>query len=177
MTSVACKAGLVDPLQPIEAYGLGGQTAAAVDDDALTCDEPRALRGKKADHVRNVIGSAPRELPVTRARRCCSLAIGVIFPSVPVASHWIRRRNHPIAFALLWPRPLDVIEDEGVTFTHARLGSAGLTVSRICLGMMSYGNPASRAWHLDEDAAEPIVRRAVEAGITFFDTADIYSEG
>ncbi|MCW2913363.1 MAG: aldo/keto reductase [Actinomycetia bacterium] len=60
---------------------------------------------------------------------------------------------------------------------YIRLGSSGLQVSRICLGMMSYGDPASRAWHLDEDAAEPIVRRAVEAGVTFFDTADMYSGG
>src|SRR5215218_3563567 len=43
--------------------------------------------------------------------------------------------------------------------------------------MMSYGDPASRAWHLGEAEAEPIVRRAVEAGVTFFDTADMYSEG
>ena len=56
-------------------------------------------------------------------------------------------------------------------------GTSGLKVSRICLGMMSYGDPAYRAWLLDEDAAEPIVRRAVEAGITFFDTADMYSDG
>jgi aryl-alcohol dehydrogenase-like predicted oxidoreductase len=60
---------------------------------------------------------------------------------------------------------------------YARVGNAGLKVSRICLGMMSYGDPASRAWFLDEDAAEPIVRRAVEAGVTFFDTADMYSDG
>jgi 1-deoxyxylulose-5-phosphate synthase len=59
---------------------------------------------------------------------------------------------------------------------YIRLGS-GLNVSRICLGMMSYGDPASRAWHLGEQEAEPIVRRAVEAGVTFFDTADMYSEG
>jgi 1-deoxyxylulose-5-phosphate synthase len=60
---------------------------------------------------------------------------------------------------------------------YVRLGSSGLEVSRICLGMMSYGDPASREWHLGEEAAEPIVRRAVEGGVTFFDTADIYSEG
>jgi 1-deoxyxylulose-5-phosphate synthase len=58
-----------------------------------------------------------------------------------------------------------------------RLGWAGLKVSRICLGMMSYGTQAERAWHLDEDAAEPIVKAAVEGGITFFDTADTYSDG
>ena len=60
---------------------------------------------------------------------------------------------------------------------YVRLGSSGLKVSRIALGMMSYGDPRSRAWLLDEDAAEPIVRRAAEAGVTFFDTADMYSEG
>jgi aryl-alcohol dehydrogenase-like predicted oxidoreductase len=58
-----------------------------------------------------------------------------------------------------------------------RLGSSGLKVSRLCLGMMSYGSAATRAWHLEEDAAEPLVRRAVEAGVTFFDTADMYSDG
>jgi aryl-alcohol dehydrogenase-like predicted oxidoreductase len=60
---------------------------------------------------------------------------------------------------------------------YARLGSSGLKVSRICLGMMSYGDPASRAWFLDEQAAEPIVARAVESGVNFFDTSDMYSAG
>ena len=60
---------------------------------------------------------------------------------------------------------------------YVRLGSAGLKVSRICLGMMSYGSQAERAWHLDEAAAEPIVKAAVEGGVTFFDTADTYSDG
>lgn len=60
---------------------------------------------------------------------------------------------------------------------YRRLGSSGLKVSNICLGMMSYGDPASRAWMLREDAAEPIVRAAAEAGVTFFDTADMYSTG
>ncbi|MER7003444.1 aldo/keto reductase [Dactylosporangium sp. NPDC000555] len=58
-----------------------------------------------------------------------------------------------------------------------RLGRTGLQVSEICLGMMSYGSSAWRDWVLDEDAADPFVRRAVEAGITFFDTADVYSLG
>jgi 1-deoxyxylulose-5-phosphate synthase len=58
-----------------------------------------------------------------------------------------------------------------------RVGHAGLHVSRLGLGMMSYGNDGSRPWMLDEAAAEPIVRRAVEGGFTFFDTADMYSEG
>jgi aryl-alcohol dehydrogenase-like predicted oxidoreductase len=57
------------------------------------------------------------------------------------------------------------------------LGSTGLRVSRVCLGMMSYGNASDRPWVLDEEATEPIVRAAVEAGINFFDTADTYSNG
>jgi len=57
------------------------------------------------------------------------------------------------------------------------LGRTGLRVSRICLGMMSYGRHESRPWALGEDAAEPIVRRAVESGIIFFDTADVYNGG
>ncbi|GLZ04147.1 aldo/keto reductase [Actinomadura sp. NBRC 104412] len=60
---------------------------------------------------------------------------------------------------------------------QVRLGRTGMRVSRICLGMMSYGDKSLREWALDEDEAEPIVRRAVEAGVTFFDTADVYSMG
>lgn len=61
-----------------------------------------------------------------------------------------------------------------------RLGKSGLTVSRLCLGCMSYGD-TSKGWHgdwlLDEDAARPFFREALEAGINFFDTANIYSGG
>jgi aryl-alcohol dehydrogenase-like predicted oxidoreductase len=57
------------------------------------------------------------------------------------------------------------------------LGRTGVTVSRLCLGCMSYGDPAWRSWVLDEDAARPFFRRAIEAGINFFDTADMYSLG
>jgi 1-deoxyxylulose-5-phosphate synthase len=60
---------------------------------------------------------------------------------------------------------------------YVNLGKTGLRVSRICLGMMSYGNGSDRPWVLDEDAAEPIVKAAVDGGITFFDTADVYSRG
>ena len=60
---------------------------------------------------------------------------------------------------------------------YTRLGSTGLQVSRICLGMMSYGSPSWREWVLDLDASRPLVRSAVEAGIIFFDTADMYSLG
>jgi 1-deoxyxylulose-5-phosphate synthase len=57
------------------------------------------------------------------------------------------------------------------------LGRTGLRVSRLCLGTMSFGTPAWRTWILDEDASRPIIRRAIEHGFTFFDTADIYSNG
>ena len=60
---------------------------------------------------------------------------------------------------------------------YVNLGYTGLRVSRVCLGMMSYGNNSERPWVLDEDAAEPIVKAAVDGGITFFDTADVYSSG
>jgi aryl-alcohol dehydrogenase-like predicted oxidoreductase len=60
---------------------------------------------------------------------------------------------------------------------YANLGKTGLRVSRICLGMMSFGSGSEREWALDENAAEPIVRRAVESGVTFFDTADVYNGG
>src|ERR1700691_5228440 len=60
---------------------------------------------------------------------------------------------------------------------YVNLGPSGLRVSRICLGMMGFGNGSDRPWVIDEDAAEPIVRAAVEGGITSFDTADTYSKG
>jgi 1-deoxyxylulose-5-phosphate synthase len=60
---------------------------------------------------------------------------------------------------------------------YTRLGTAGVKVSRICLGMMSFGERSHRAWAVDEESAEPIVHKAVEQGVTFFDTADIYNAG
>jgi aryl-alcohol dehydrogenase-like predicted oxidoreductase len=57
------------------------------------------------------------------------------------------------------------------------LGSTGLTVSRICLGCMSYGDPKWRPWVLDESAAQPFFKLALDSGINFFDTADMYSLG
>jgi 1-deoxyxylulose-5-phosphate synthase len=60
---------------------------------------------------------------------------------------------------------------------YTNLGETGLSVSRVCLGMMSFGNDSDRPWVLGEDAAEPIVKAAVEGGVTFFDTADTYSAG
>lgn len=60
---------------------------------------------------------------------------------------------------------------------YTRLGRSGLKVSRICLGMMSYGSSRWRDWVLDEDESRPIIRRAIELGVNFFDTADMYSAG
>ncbi|WCO66955.1 aldo/keto reductase [Iamia majanohamensis] len=62
---------------------------------------------------------------------------------------------------------------------HVKLGGTGLDVSPLCLGTMSYGVPSrgTHPWSLDEEAARPFVRQALEAGITFFDTADVYSDG
>ena len=60
---------------------------------------------------------------------------------------------------------------------YENLGRTGLKVSRICLGMMSYGTPKWRDWVLPEDASRPFIERALELGINFFDTADMYSRG
>jgi aryl-alcohol dehydrogenase-like predicted oxidoreductase len=60
---------------------------------------------------------------------------------------------------------------------YVNLGNTGMKVSRICLGMMSYGSSKWREWVLDEDEARPFVKRALELGINFFDTADMYSVG
>jgi 1-deoxyxylulose-5-phosphate synthase len=62
---------------------------------------------------------------------------------------------------------------------YVKLGSTGLDVSRICLGCMSYGDPdaGNHRWSLGEDEAKPFFRRAIEAGINFFDTANVYSAG
>ena len=61
--------------------------------------------------------------------------------------------------------------------TYTTLGSTGLQVSRLCLGCMSYGDPAWRPWILQENEARPFFKRAIEEGINFFDTADMYSLG
>src|SRR6185436_21081806 len=60
---------------------------------------------------------------------------------------------------------------------YARLGSTGLKVSRLALGCMSYGDPGWRPWVLTEEASHPFFRAAVEAGINFFDTSNMYSFG
>ena len=62
---------------------------------------------------------------------------------------------------------------------YVRLGRTGLQVSRLCLGCMSYGEPdrGPHAWTLDEASSRPFLKRAVESGINFFDTANVYSDG
>jgi 1-deoxyxylulose-5-phosphate synthase len=60
---------------------------------------------------------------------------------------------------------------------YVRLGSTGLKVSRLCLGCMTYGTSKWRPWVLDEEASRPFIKRALEQGINFFDTADLYSLG
>lgn len=60
---------------------------------------------------------------------------------------------------------------------YVNLGNTGLQVSRICLGMMTYGSPEWRDWVLDETASRPIIKRALDLGINFFDTANMYSAG
>ncbi len=58
-----------------------------------------------------------------------------------------------------------------------KFGTAGLQVSKLCLGCMTYGATKWREWVLEEDASRPFIREAVEKGINFFDTADVYSQG
>src|SRR5262245_48097244 len=65
------------------------------------------------------------------------------------------------------------------TMEYVRLGRTGLEVSRICLGCMSFGasDRGNHAWSLDEEASRPFIKRALEGGINFFDTANVYSAG
>ncbi|MBI5020123.1 MAG: aldo/keto reductase [Ignavibacteriales bacterium] len=60
---------------------------------------------------------------------------------------------------------------------YVKLGKSGLKVSRICLGTMTYGSPDWRSWVLDEQSSRPFIKHALELGINFFDTADMYSLG
>src|SRR4029453_5462345 len=62
---------------------------------------------------------------------------------------------------------------------YINLGKTGLKVSRICLGCMSYGDPSddARTWVLREDESRPFFKQALEAGVNFFDTANVYSAG
>jgi 1-deoxyxylulose-5-phosphate synthase len=65
----------------------------------------------------------------------------------------------------------------GVFMQYVNLGKTGMKVSRLCLGMMSYGSKQWRTWVLEQEEAKPFIERALDAGINFFDTADVYSTG
>src|SRR5207247_4420242 len=67
--------------------------------------------------------------------------------------------------------------DHEVVMEYVNWGGTAMRVSRVCFGMMSFGNNSQRPWVLDEDAAEPIVRAAADGGVIFFDTANVYSAG
>jgi aryl-alcohol dehydrogenase-like predicted oxidoreductase len=68
---------------------------------------------------------------------------------------------------------------EGRSMEYTKLGATGLDVSRLCLGCMTYGDPGrgNHEWTLDEERSRPLLRQAVELGINFFDTANVYSDG
>jgi 1-deoxyxylulose-5-phosphate synthase len=65
----------------------------------------------------------------------------------------------------------------GDNMQYTNLGKTGMKVSRLCLGMMSYGSKKWRTWVLEEEETKPFIKRALDAGINFFDTADVYSIG
>jgi aryl-alcohol dehydrogenase-like predicted oxidoreductase len=71
----------------------------------------------------------------------------------------------------------DRLKEAEFFMKYIRLGNTGLKVSRICLGTMTYGSPQWREWVLSEEQSRPFIRRSLEAGINFFDTADMYSLG
>jgi 1-deoxyxylulose-5-phosphate synthase len=70
-----------------------------------------------------------------------------------------------------------ILHRSSFVMNYVNLGKTGLKVSRLCLGTMTYGSRKWRPWVLDEEEARPFFKRAIEAGITFFDTADMYSVG
>jgi aryl-alcohol dehydrogenase-like predicted oxidoreductase len=69
--------------------------------------------------------------------------------------------------------------DEGGNMEYVKFGKTGLGVSRVCIGCMTYGIPdrGSHPWTLDEEKSRPLIKQAVELGINFFDTANVYSDG
>src|SRR5438132_13249835 len=70
-----------------------------------------------------------------------------------------------------------ILHRSSLAMQYVSLGTTGLKVSRLCLGTMTYGSTSWRPWVLDEEAARPFFKRAIEVGINFFDTADMYSVG
>jgi aryl-alcohol dehydrogenase-like predicted oxidoreductase len=76
-------------------------------------------------------------------------------------------------------QPSPFITEQGAAMEYVKLGRTGLDVSRICLGGMTYGVPerGTHPWTLDEEKSRPLIRQAIESGINFFDTANVYSDG
>jgi aryl-alcohol dehydrogenase-like predicted oxidoreductase len=72
---------------------------------------------------------------------------------------------------------MEEVKDRETAVEQVRLGSLGLRVSRIALGCMSFGDGSRMPWALGDEAGEPIFRQAIELGITFWDTANIYGHG
>lgn len=101
---------------------------------------------------------------MTLAAPSVTSAMRVIIPSEPIS-----------LYNMLTVSSISIAK--GFSMNYTQLGRTGLKVSRICLGMMSYGSKQWRDWVLDEDEARPCIRRALEMGINFFDTADVYSKG
>jgi aryl-alcohol dehydrogenase-like predicted oxidoreductase len=90
------------------------------------------------------------------------------------AVEMLRQAQHDVLFILFFQS--SIIPFSTMEFT--RLGNTGLQVSKICLGTMTYGTPTERwPWALDEEASRPFIQKALELGINFFDTADVYSNG
>ena len=100
-----------------------------------------------------------------------SIAVGWISGRYGFGRAFGVRRRDCVAFDPVLPLHGEAPMD------YVRLGTTGLKVSRLCLGTMTYGTPAWRPWVLDEATSRPFIKRAIEHGINFFDTADMYSRG
>lgn len=105
---------------------------------------------------------------MTRTRR-------LLFPSDAICSRGVGQILLELSHTFV--RPIRMTEPCINSMPTVNLGTTGARISPLCLGMMTYGTKSWRQWVLEEGDARPIVRRAVEAGINFFDTADMYSLG
>src|SRR5665213_2056897 len=82
----------------------------------------------------------------------------------------------------VWPRSIRIIEPfpspiRETSMDYTRFGKTGMKVSKLCLGCMTYGSSKWRDWVLDDEASRPFIKTALEQGVNFFDTADMYSVG
>ena len=162
---------------PRQAVGLPGAVADRdVDRDPLhvgelregrlhTLEQPRLAEAAVDEHDGDPAALAPVD-PRYELRHALSLTAA--------ARHRVTCLPTPPPSSTVWEEPTG---QEALPVQYVNLGNTGLRVSRVCLGMMSFGAHPERAWALPEAEAEPIIRRAVEGGITFFDTADVYNGG